>query len=834
MSAFLLKPRRGRGRAASLLRALLAGLAAAALPALADPITNATVVNVTPASFSLFWRTSRSTPSIAVFADAGGVSNLTSQLEIESLPLHTGDPTLTNAYDRRLAQAVTRQKSMNAGLNLMRVSRCQPGTTYYYRITSTPISGTPSVYPPSGPLPSVTTETENSFVLNAQQVIMNVVGYDTEGYIVLLNQTNTTHPLAAVVGDGVARNQVVFNVSDLFAMGGGNFAAPGTQQFSATVKGTNQSDVALQFSLTFSTQLTIAAATQIGVTNEFVALGLGSTILLEGQNGSVPLNYVSSAGVGSLNLLLDIPPGHLTNFTLLSLAPQIDVTSVSITPQGGSTSLVHVATLPGQTLVGGQAIAQLGFLAVTNVPSAIVPLRLAGATAAKPDATPVNVLAAQPGRAVVIGTQPLLETQPGSPGARKVAVYGRPWTAYEIQYATNLAAPVWRSLSHFPLTSNLVTSLNAGGPNADSVFFRAAEFAPTPPVMDALPGTGAPTLLVFGRSGVEYTLQYTTNLSGPAAWYPVQTFTLTNDFLYLTPPAISAPAFYRLVSSNSPVAGGIVGLGLGSTWLLAGQTGAVPLMFTSTVNVASLVLTLSVPSGSLTNFGLQALAPAVDPASLVVTPQGGGISRLQIAARPGQSLNGAQTLAQLAFAAPPQAASAFVPLQFSALGGTKTDTGPVATLSSQPGQAIVIGAQPLVVPGTAPDGSPLVTLYAQPWTSYQLLASADLQHWRELAHFPVTSAINGVPLPATANQFYRVGVFTPDPPVVDALRDGSGGRLLLGYGRTGSNYVVLASTNTSRSATWAPVAAYTLTNSFKYITPPPNTNRVQFYRLERN
>ena len=44
-------------------------------------------------------------------------------------------------------------------------------------------------------------------------------------------------------------------------------------------------------------------------------------------------------------------------------------------------------------------------------------------------------------------------------------------------------------------------------------------------------------------------------------------------------------------------------------------------------------------------------------------------------------MNGAETLAQLNFVAPQSAASAFVPLQFASLDATKTDTGPVATLS---------------------------------------------------------------------------------------------------------------------------------------------------------
>ena len=63
-------------------------------------LTNVFAVNITPGSFSLVG-TASVTPTIFVYADSGGVSNLAGQVGIEFYPLHTGDPTLTNSYDRR-------------------------------------------------------------------------------------------------------------------------------------------------------------------------------------------------------------------------------------------------------------------------------------------------------------------------------------------------------------------------------------------------------------------------------------------------------------------------------------------------------------------------------------------------------------------------------------------------------------------------------------------------------------------------------------------------------------------------------------------------------------
>jgi len=518
-----------------------------ARPAAAQVITNVTVVNVTPTSFGVVWQCANSTPSISVYADAGGVTNLAGQLGIEAFPLHTGNPSLTNAYERRVAQAATRQKTVNAGLNLMRITGCAPGTTYFYRLTSTPTNGSPAVYPASGPLPSVTTETANTFVLNSQELILNVVGLDTEGYIVLVTNANITHPLAAVVGDGVKTNQVFFNVCDLFAAGGfGNFAPSNTQSFTAQVLGPSQSQQTLQFALNFTTQLAVAGVTEIGVTSEYATLALGSTALLEGQTGSVPVNFYSSTTVGSLNLLVDIPPGHLTDYALVGLVPQIDVTSVSITPQGGSTSLIQMNTLPGQSLTGAQQIGQLGFRAISNVPSAFVSLRLASATAGKPDASPVNVASAQSGRAVVIGNESLLEALQTN-GTRTLVLYGKPATTYTMQYTTNLANPLaWTTASPSVSLTSLSTAMSPPGGNLSPVFYRALEVASQPARIQLTKSSnGLPQLTLTGRAGMAYAIQYTTSLTPPVHWIAWTNVTLVGSALQLTalPPP---PAFFRV------------------------------------------------------------------------------------------------------------------------------------------------------------------------------------------------------------------------------------------------------------------------------------------------
>ena len=191
-------------------------------------ITNVLPVNVTPTSFSILWRAYGATPSIAVYADAAGVTNLSGQLGIEAFPLRTGNPDLGTGYERRHDQMALQRKTKSLGYVVMRVTGCRPETTYHYRLSSLQAGATPAIYPDSGPLPSVTTEVENTFVVDDQLLVLDVPGFDSYGRVVTLSNAAAAYCLAAVVGDGAGTNQVFFNASDLFLLGGGgNLGAPG-------------------------------------------------------------------------------------------------------------------------------------------------------------------------------------------------------------------------------------------------------------------------------------------------------------------------------------------------------------------------------------------------------------------------------------------------------------------------------------------------------------------------------------------------------------------------------------------------------------------------------
>ena len=229
---------------------------------------------------------------------------------------------------------------------MIRVTGCTPDTTYYYRVASTPASGTAEVFPASSPLPAVTTPRENSFVVNHQQLIVDVSDLNTEGRVCLLTHTNAAYPLAAIIGDGVRTNQVFFDVNNLFEQaGGGNFSALGAQEFKVDVFGGDDSKLSQQFTLNFTASFAIAQTTLASFSTEFFAASVGSTIVLFGENGAVTINGNSSVGLATISLSVDMPPGHLTNLTLQSLSPELNpATSTAARTDGTGSSVRRYST----------------------------------------------------------------------------------------------------------------------------------------------------------------------------------------------------------------------------------------------------------------------------------------------------------------------------------------------------------------------------------------------------------------------------------------------------------------------------------------------------------
>ncbi|HKS38430.1 MAG TPA: hypothetical protein VJW76_14650, partial [Verrucomicrobiae bacterium] len=502
---------RGRWRRGLLLLGMLASMVGQTL---ALTLTDVTTVNVTPEGFSVVFHGSEPVASgLSVYADAGGLTNLAGQVGIELLPLHTGNPALTEPYPRRQNNAVIRQKSMSSGLGHVRVTGCRPNATYYYRVRATGTNGQETVWPPNGPLPAVTTATETAFVKSSKQLVVELSG-DAEGRIVTLSHASAAYALAAVGGDGVGTNQFYFALSDLIAsIGNTNFIPVGDQQFDVQLLGAGGG--ANRYTLNFAPAFAVADISSVTYGSNqatgVLMVGVGSTVLRAGDSGSVPVSLSASGTLGIVNFTFDVPPGRLTNLTIQSLSPAIQTT---IQPASATQWQVTLAFQAGKTLTGTQKVAQINFTAVASQSSAFVPLQLVAIDGRHGDSSSFATQFGQSGRITVVAGQPLLEAQFVA-GGRQLILYGVPGATYQIQIATSLGDRDWSDWTSVSLTN--LSQVISGVSSPPVSFFRALQVQRSRLEIQFVPG-GTPILLLHGTPGSSYQVEIASSLAGGGNW----------------------------------------------------------------------------------------------------------------------------------------------------------------------------------------------------------------------------------------------------------------------------------------------------------------------------
>jgi len=500
-------------------------------------ISNVTVVNVTPTSFSVVWSESSATlapvtPAIAVFADSAGVTNLAGQVGLEYFPLNSGATNATNAYQQRLSQSSLRQESQSLGLAEVRVSGLSPSTTYYFQVQASDTNGAQASLPVSGPFPTVTTAQENGFVVQSLQLVINFPPSNPAGSIILLTNALSPSVLAGVIGDGAGSNQVYFSLSDILAASGNTNLVPvGDVVFTANVLGNTEGTAPQSYDLVFTTNFSVGAGNQFAV-GQFLGLSLGSTAVQAGTSGSLPLGLFSALGVTNITFNLTLPTNAFSALAVQTVSPQAGGSTLQLV--SSNLISVSIAAPTGQTLQGAQTLAQLNFTVASNQPSAFVPVNALSVQVANYDGSAPTNVAVQTSQLVIVGQQPLLQTSIGAGGARSLSLYGIPWNSYVLQFATNLSAPIhWMDYVRVPMTNivQLISGLNAQPP---AVFYRAYQLNANPPVLDLGGGSTGPfAVTAYGLTGTNYVLQYATNLSGTVAWHPLVNYTLTNSFRVL-------------------------------------------------------------------------------------------------------------------------------------------------------------------------------------------------------------------------------------------------------------------------------------------------------------
>jgi hypothetical protein len=213
------------------------------------------------------------------------------------------------------------------------------------------------------------------------------------------------------------------------------------------------------------------SATQevVVLVNDFLALGLGGSVIRTQSAGCVPMTAFSSAGVVDLQWTVCYWPEWLTNFTVVN---QVGVTTLS--PLSSNCLAMSWAPLNNPPLLGTRELAGLCFMPLSNR-SAFVPLLVSDIVAVRNDGLFIPRVAARDGRVVVVGAEPLLEALLTTNGQRVLNLYGIPGTNYAVEVTPILPA-TWQQACLLTMGTNLVQQVCDPLPNLDpTLFFRAVQ-----------------------------------------------------------------------------------------------------------------------------------------------------------------------------------------------------------------------------------------------------------------------------------------------------------------------------------------------------------------------
>jgi hypothetical protein len=209
-----------------------------------------------------------------------------------------------------------------------------------------------------------------------------------------------------------------------------------------------------------------STATFVVFVQDYLELTVGSTNVIGGQTASVPLTLSSSDGVTNLIFTIQVSDTFLTNVLIAATAPEVG--AASVTDQGASL-LVAIQASPGQVLHGTEQLAQLSFAAVSNPPSAFVPLPVGSISAVKPDGSAYINYILQAGTVIMVQNIPVLTSAVGPGLQRSLTLYGLVGANYQLQYSTNLTM-AWTPLLTYTQTNEVIT-INVTATN-DVIFYR--------------------------------------------------------------------------------------------------------------------------------------------------------------------------------------------------------------------------------------------------------------------------------------------------------------------------------------------------------------------------
>ncbi len=217
-------------------------------------------------------------------------------------------------------------------------------------------------------------------------------------------------------------------------------------------------------------------------------------------------------------------------------------------------------------------------------------------------------------------------------------------------------------------------------------------------------------------------------------------------------PALSTTRTFTVVAAN------YLEMWLGSTAVLAGQTGSVSIGIDVTTPITNASFLLDVPVAGLADFSLAPPSPPLASATLQST--GFGQFQVDIQTLSGQYLVGTQTVSSVRFRAVPNGPSAFIPLRVAKLSAKQLNGRPLTQTYAHDGRAVFIGGAPLLEVSNV-GAKPQLVIYARPGPSYTVYGNSSLAApvlWTPLWNGSISNLIQVVTNLPTANpsSVYRV------------------------------------------------------------------------------
>ena len=190
-------------------------------------LSHTRITDVTPSGFSVIWYADQpSQPSIQIFEDQAGTINVTSSYEVSEYPMQGLDANIATNYEYLQSRHafVTAMKAQ--GLMQLQVQGLSPGQAYYFKVISENQADA-GVWPSSGTV-EVMTQVDNSWVIDARQLLIDFNFIDDAGWPVMVSTAGAAYPVSALIGDAAATGQAVVNIANLFGFDGLNWASSTT------------------------------------------------------------------------------------------------------------------------------------------------------------------------------------------------------------------------------------------------------------------------------------------------------------------------------------------------------------------------------------------------------------------------------------------------------------------------------------------------------------------------------------------------------------------------------------------------------------------------------